>query len=322
MTRKEFLQTAGGAVAASLYTSSSAAAAPAFNIRLGTSLYSYQEVYYIHVMSFEDIMREASAAGADTLEVIPEEMVEGFPNPSERWVTNFKNMLDKYQLQPWTYTQFQDTELVKGMDLPVEKGGKSLGFDGGTYPGPGFQSGMEMLERDLKLANRLGFHYMRLLNGTNINVAEKCVPLAEKYKVWMGFEIHSPTRLKSKLVERWIQTADKTNPEYLGLLPDFGIFSRTNPEDARDLIPLKKYIKAFHGKCYNLDENCNETRVAYENAVPVLMEAGFDVAINCEYEGQRAKQQMSGPNSSADVYDELEQVRRWHVMMRRLLGRA
>ena len=38
-------------------------------------------------MSFENILREASAAGADTIELISEEMVEGFANPSERCVT-------------------------------------------------------------------------------------------------------------------------------------------------------------------------------------------------------------------------------------------
>jgi len=49
--------------------------------------------------------------------------------------------------------------------------------------------------------------------------------------------------------------------------------------------------------------------------VPFLKENGFNCAINCEYEGRRRKQ-----NTSVDVYDEVEQVRRWHLMMRRLLA--
>jgi sugar phosphate isomerase/epimerase len=315
MTRKDFLKTAGGALAASLYASSPAAAAPASKLIRGTSLYSYQEVFYTGVMSFEDLLREVASCGGKSIELIPEEMVEDFPNPSERWVTKFKSLMDKYGLQPWTYTQFQDTELVKGMDLPLEKGGKSLGFDGGPYPGGGLQSGVEMLERDLKLANRLGFQHMRLLIGTPLAVAEKCIPLAEKYKVWMGFEAHAPITLKGKLLNKWVEMFERVKSPNIGILPDFGIFSRSNPQDADDLVPLKKYIKAFHGKTYDLDENCNETRVGYEKVIPVLVAAGFDCAINCEYEGQRSKQ-----NTSVDIYDEVEQVRRWHVMMRRLLG--
>jgi sugar phosphate isomerase/epimerase len=318
MTRKEFLQTVGGAVAASMYTSSSVAA-PAHKIRRGTSLYSYQEVFYTHVMSFEDLLREVASTGGKTLELIPEEMVEDFPNPSERWVTKFKGLLDKYGIEPWTYTQFQDTELVKGLDLPVERAG--------AYPGGGLQSGIEMLERDIKLASRLGFHHMRLLIGTPMVVAEKCIPVAEKFGVWMGFEAHAPVALKGKLVQAWVELFERVKSPNIGILPDFGIFDRSadssfmsNPQDPNDLLPLKKYIKAFHGKCYNLDENCSETRLAYEKVIPVLIASGFDIAINCEYEGQRAKQQLSGPNSSADVYDEVEQVRRWHLMMRRLLG--
>ncbi len=308
MTRKDFLKTAAGTVAASMYTSS-ATAAPSANIRLGTSLYSYQEVYYTRVMTFEDILREAASAGAKTIELLPEQMVEDFPNPSERWVTRLKSLMNKYGLEPWTYTQFQDTQLVKGPDLPVEGRGK--------YPGHGIQSGVEMLERDLKLANRLGFHHMRLLIGTPIEVAEKCLPLAEKYRIWMGFEAHAPITLGGKLFQKWVELFERTQSAYIGINPDYGIFDKKSPQDVNVLVPLKKHIQAFHGKCYDLNENCQEVQLDYENTIPVLVNAGFDCAINCEYEGQRRKMA-----TNLDVYDELEQVRRWHVMMRRLLSHA
>ncbi len=79
------------------------------------------------------------------------------------------------------------------------------------------------------------------------------------------------------------------------------IFERIRIEDPKDLITLKKYTKAFHGKFYNIDESCNETRLAYEKAVPVLMEAGFDCAINAEYEGQRAKQHKPQPGRFSEA---------------------
>jgi hypothetical protein len=47
--------------------------------------------------------------------------------------------------------------------------------------------------------------------------------------------------------------------------------------------------------------------------MPVLVEGGVDATMSSEFEGQRFKQ------IDDDEY-ELEQVRRHHVMLRRLLG--
>jgi hypothetical protein len=356
MTRKEFLQTvAGAAASAAICTPAVAAAASRSKLRRGVSLYSYQEAFYTRAMTLEDCLREANSIGASAIELIPEEMVPDFPNPPEQWVSQFKGWMEKYRLEASTYTQFQDTVLIKGQDQPLEQG-------------------VAMLERDLKLANRLGFKNIRLLIGTALDVVEKAIPLAEKYGVWMGFEIHAPQKIKSRLVNRWLEIIEKHKTQNVGILPDFGIFqklpnpasrdrsirdgimtknialytekakqageskdkvaaevAKMNPkpgdtryvdqvynlamEDPRNLIPLKQYIRHFHVKFWDMTEDCRESSIAYEEVMPVLMEGGFEASFASEYEGQRQKQDVT-----LDAYDELEQVRRHHVMLRRLMG--
>lgn len=95
--------------------------------------------------------------------------------------------------------------------------------------------------------------------------------------------------------------------------------SSAKPEDIIDIIP---YIVSIHGKFYNMTEisgkpGCYEDlAIDYETPIKYLKENGFDGYINSEYEGQR-DQQDRGIEFLAD---EVEQVRRHHEMLSRLIG--
>ena len=188
MNRKKFLQSMGAtAIATTLVNQSGAAVlnTPVAKgmLKRGVSLYSYQEDFYTGAMSIEDCLSECSSIGAREIEFVAEMMAPDFPNPSDKWVDQWKGWMDKYQLNATTYTQFQDTFLTKTHDLTLEEG-------------------LKMLERDLKLAKRMGFKKMRLLIGTPIDIVEKGIPLAEKYDIWMGCEVHQPCNLGGKLIQR------------------------------------------------------------------------------------------------------------------------
>jgi hypothetical protein len=353
MTRKDFLKTMSAAAVAAIPKAAWGTATTAGNLRRGVSLYCYQEEFYTRAMTLEDCLSEASSIGAYAIEMLPEQMVPDFPNPSDHWVGQWRDWIERYHLVADTYTQFQDTVLIKGQDLSLDEG-------------------VSMLERDLKLAKRMGFKNMRLLIGTPVDVIDKAIPLAERYDIWMGCEIHAPAHINSPLVHRWIEIADKHKTSHFGLIPDFGIFQTRPPrvqterqirdgvlneqavryiekawqsgeskekvtaevsrmgggqadvqyvgmlygtkmEDPRELIPLKGYIRHFHAKFYEMTEDFHETCIPYEKVIPVLLEGGIDASIVSEYEGQRHTQDIVET-------DGCEQVRRQHVMLRRLFG--
>jgi sugar phosphate isomerase/epimerase len=95
--------------------------------------------------------------------------------------------------------------------------------------------------------------------------------------------------------------------------------SSAKPEDIIDIIP---YIVSMHGKFYDMTEiagkpGCYEDKaIDYETPIKYLKEHGFNGFINSEYEGQR-DQQDRGIEYLAD---EVEQVRRHHEMLKRLIG--
>lgn len=95
--------------------------------------------------------------------------------------------------------------------------------------------------------------------------------------------------------------------------------SSASPEDIIDIIP---YIVSIHGKFYNMTEisgksGCYEDlAIDYETPIKYLKENGFNGYINSEYEGQRDQQDRG----IEFLPDEVEQVRRHHEMLSRLIG--
>ena len=352
MTRRDLLRSfAAAAIAPSLVP----ATPSAHKIKRGVSLYSYQEEFYTRAMTLEDCLSEASSIGAFGIEMLPEEMVPGFPEISNAWVDHWFALHDKYGTKPVTYTQFQDTFLTRNHDLTLDEG-------------------VQWMDRDLKLAKKLGFKNLRLLIGTPIDVIEKSIPLAEKYDLRMNVEIHAPVSLESRLVHRWIGIIEKTKTQHFGLNPDMGLFSMREPridrdrrirdgllrssvadlvdrayanqlpsartaaelknlaatpaemdylntvyspggQDVQKLKPLLPYSHHIHAKFYEMTEDYQEYSIPYDQIVKVLIEGGYEGYLASEFEGQRITQ-------DAFETDSCEQVRRQHVMLKRLLGEA
>lgn len=87
---------------------------------------------------------------------------------------------------------------------------------------------------------------------------------------------------------------------------------RNVPSGVDDLKGVIKYIKHFHAKFYEVDENLVEHGIRFDKVVPLLKELGYDGYLNSEYEGQRMY-------SEDEKLDEVEQVRRQHRMIDSLL---
>lgn len=96
--------------------------------------------------------------------------------------------------------------------------------------------------------------------------------------------------------------------------------SSAQPEDLREIMP---YIFSIHGKFYEMTEiegepgHYEDKSIDYENPIRILKEEGFDGYINSEYEGQRNQQDMGIEN----LADEVEEVRRHHEMLARLIAK-
>jgi hypothetical protein len=93
---------------------------------------------------------------------------------------------------------------------------------------------VESIERDIRLASRLGFRAMRVLVFVRPDILERCVPCAEQHDVHLGVEVHAPWHLEHAWILRTIEVADRLGTKHLGILPDMGIFMKHYPPEFRD----------------------------------------------------------------------------------------
>ena len=356
MTRKEFLELIGGMAASAAIVSdapANAAAAPSHaKIWRGVSLYSYQALIYTGLLTMEECIAEASCIGAYGLEIVADAHVPNYPNPPEKWVEQWHGWMKKYKTVPVSYLQSQDTTIHPGEPLAAA--------EGAAY-----------FFKDIECASRLGFTNMRIMGATPLDVVERCVPAADKYKISLNFEIHSTNPINGPLVEIWVKFFEKMKSNYLGINPDFSLFENKPPRVIRDqivragvekadvvqyidkahadgvprnqavaqvekmggsryglqyltrrygtnqdpklLLPLKQYLHNMHGKIYEMTPDYHEVSLPYEEVMPLLVQNGFEFCVDTEYEGQRFIM-------DAEQEDEVEQVRRHQLQLKRLLG--
>jgi hypothetical protein len=175
-------------------------------MKLGVSLYSYQQSQFFRELDLEAQVREVgmNLPGADGIEMV-DEMSLRYPDPGEDFVARWFGWMERYGTKPVTMDvsfdvlQFRD-HVMSHAEVT------------------------ERLERDMRLAKRLGFRNVRVLSTCPFEVMIAALPLAESLDIKLGKEVHQPMRLEGRQVTEIIDYVERTGTGHLGIVPDFGIF--------------------------------------------------------------------------------------------------
>ncbi len=330
MTRKEFLQTAAGAVAASALPAAASAAAERPGPKRGVSVYSSVSDLNVNVtleVCFAEINDLDTRLYDLGLEVLTG-VVEDYPNPSDAWVKKWHDMCAKYHVKPVEYGHWVDSKLYNE-----------------TGPYLSTKESYEQLVQDIKLANRLGFTCGR----TKLGVIDQpgmpeydtltpvknwrefikmAIPVAQKYNFRMLPEIHAPTLLKSPVLADYVDfiQKEKTTP-WFGINVDFGVFQNLTSSRGRggqpggqpmkegsyskpeDIIPLLPYTHCCHAKFNEMTDACECPNTPWAAVINIMKEHKWNGYLLSEYEG-----------SDKGTGGAFAAVRKQHVMLKRLLG--
>jgi hypothetical protein len=332
ITRKEFLQTAAGAVVASAVAPTVHAAPAKAGPKRGVSIYSYTSDLNV-TCTLEDCFAEISdldTRGYDLgLEVLTG-VVEDYPNPSDAWVKKWHDMCARYHVKPVEFGHWIDSKLY-------------------TEAGPylSTRESFDQLVLDIKCGSRLGFTHGRTKLGvidqpgmpefdtlTPVrnwrDIIKMALPVAEKYNFRMLPEIHAPTLLKSKILDDYVDfiQKEKTTP-WFGLNIDFGVFQNVSSAGGRggqpggmamkdgsyskpeEIVPLHPYVHCCHAKFNEINDSCEITNTPYAVVVNLLKQHNWNGYLLSEYEGA---DRNTGGGFAA--------VRKQHVLLKRLLGEA
>jgi sugar phosphate isomerase/epimerase len=323
------------------------------NIQRCISLYSFQEEYFLRKMTLEDCLATCQKLGVPGVEIIGEQMINGYPNISDSFFDQWHRWLDQYGLTPVCMDQFLYPQRFKGRRMDENEMVASV---------------ME----DIFVAQRLGVKIIRIQHSITGAVLERTVSSAEKANISLDVEIHAPSTLEHPFEQELIRTFERIGSPYLGFVLDLGIFTRhfariikdrwlrmgmepaiadfivdsynkgemasvdegirsmggTQDDldaanlvkymvnsDPRHILPYMKYIHHVHAKFSEMTDEGWDYSIPYEEIIPVLVEGGYSGYLSSEYEGGWYLQ-------DAFVVDGVEQVRRHQVMLKRLLGES
>ena len=201
-------------------------------IKLGVSLYSYQQAQFFRKMNWKDMVREVrESLGTDGIEIIDEQTIRDYPFPSEAFIYDWNSYLARYSMKAVTMDVYMDVHQFRDHVM--------------TYP-----EAAERLKNDIRLAAKLGFENVRPLSAVPTEVIKMALDTAEKYNVRIGREIHAPIPIKPsgpiygmggwipesrlRMVESIIDLAQSTGSKHVGLVPDMGIFQHSPSQVAID----------------------------------------------------------------------------------------
>jgi hypothetical protein len=327
---------------------------PAHKVKRGVALYSYQQAILCNRMTLEECFEEMSTIGAYGLEMMGQATIKDYPYPTTPWVDEYWRLMDKYKIIPWTYTNFHD-KYIRKAGMTVEDNvvyqtrefelGKKLGFRHYRML-IGFP--INVMEKMIPIAEKMGVWMGLELHAPvplDCELVELVLGFAEKHPTAIGFnpdwgifqrypsEFERNKQVKEGTltleIAQYILDAYKKGTDKAAVVAqvnkmkpkpgDIAYVDRVynsgrSYQDPKKLIPLLPYCKSTHGKCHYLapGNEFRDTEADWEPALKIMMDNGYDGYICTEFEGQRSL-------SMYDI-DEIEQVRRVQVIMKKILG--
>jgi sugar phosphate isomerase/epimerase len=175
------------------------------HLRQGVTLHSFTAEYITYKWSLEDMFQLASVLGGG-VEIVGPSHQRGYPYLTDEFERIFKSSVERWGLIPTCYGTYADPFMLKDRDLSDDEM-------------------VEYMTPQLRSAAALGFKAARVQYFAH-TVIERLLPLAEKLGVKMGYELHVPLTIESRMGQKLIEQVRRINSPYLGLIPDTGIFAR------------------------------------------------------------------------------------------------
>lgn len=184
-------------------------------IKTCVSLYSLQDEYLNHRMDLEQIMHYVKDCGAEGVEILPDQMLKGTPNPSEETIAHWNKLVADTGLIPVIADVFLNSNLYKNRSLTKKEC-------------------IDLLIQEIKMAHKMGIHLIRLVSMVPYWVQEPLLPYCEEYDVAIAIEIHAGMAFDVKATNDFIQEMKRLNSPYIGVVVDTGIFCRRMPRVVRN----------------------------------------------------------------------------------------
>lgn len=173
------------------------------HIKLGLTFYSLTNEWVSGEYDLDSLVARVAEAGIGPgIELVGFSTIRGFPETSSEFVSHWRNLLERYELEASCLAINIDSALRSDRMLDD-------------------QESADYLLRQLESARSLGFPTVRTQMGATPAVLEKVVGTAERYGIKMGMEIHAPEGARTPAVIEMREAYERIGSPMLGFTPDF-----------------------------------------------------------------------------------------------------
>lgn len=180
-------------------------------IKTCVSLYSLQNEYMNGRMSLEDIFKFLSENEVEGIEILPDQMIHGAPNPSQEELAEWDRLVEKYNMNLVCADVFLNTNLYMNRTLTQREC-------------------IDLIKKEILQAKRLGFKLIRLVSMTPPDIIESVLPFAEEHEITMAIELHAGLGFGVKETEEFLREVKRLDSPYLGIVVDTGLFCKHPPK--------------------------------------------------------------------------------------------
>ena len=184
-------------------------------IKTCVSLYSLQDEYLNKRMSLSEILDFVKEQQCEGIEILPDQMLKNAPDVSEDTIKDWNTMIANSGLTPVIADVFLNTNLYKNRSLTQREC-------------------IALLIKEIKLANALGIHMIRLVSMVPYWVCEPLLPYCEEYDVVIALEIHAGMAFDIPETKAFIEEMKRLDSKYIGLVIDTGIFCKRFPRVVKE----------------------------------------------------------------------------------------
>lgn len=179
---------------------------------LGVTLYSFTNDWQLRRFNLEGLIAEVARLGlGPAVEVVGFQSFRSFPDVSDEFARDFRNLLEKHGLTP--------SCLGGNCDVGRRRDRAMTQDEMVAY-----------VERQIITAQKMGFPVLRIQAFIGPAGFERLAPIAEKAGVHVACELHSPLSTTHPEVMALRESYERLSSAYVGFVPDFSTSMNHPPE--------------------------------------------------------------------------------------------
>lgn len=223
-------------------------------LKHSVTLFGFGFGYIRGEYTFDDIIKKVKNLGADGFEIVSPQMVSGHPNPSEEWISYFKDTCSKYEITPVCYSIYVDNGKHKGHFLTeAERISATI--------------------NEMEYAKKMGFSIVRSQDALLPSTMKKLLPYAEELDLHLAIELHGPYAPSTPIFQEYAALFEETKSPHLGVVMDYSAFAAGAPVTVLDAFPDDVCHKPVLQKILHL---FNTTEIPIEDLIKMIYDDGGD----------------------------------------------